>query len=289
MSSSTSTTGGTVSSTARHKTRLAVPSGTDSSSRSTYGSGSGGGALSSLGTVMSPAQYLARLVDVQQMDVQSALDQMRTLCTLSPQRVYKTSYYRKQTKNHWARDDPAFCFLQMVFLALASIAYCVAFREDSLVSSTIGFAIKSILINWFGLGILIASIGREFANRHLTVHQSSSHVRQGVEWLYAFDIHCNAFFPLFVALYGLQFFLLPIVLGKSLLSLILANTLYAAAFSWYFYITHLGYRALPFLSSTEVFLFPIAGIMIVYLINLVGYPFGFGWNASRIMAHFYFD
>jgi hypothetical protein len=88
---------------------------------------------------------------------------------------------------------------------------------------------------------------------------------------------------------GIQFFLLPIVLGKSLVSLIISNTLYGAAFAWYWYITHLGYRALPFLSQTEVFLFPIAAIALVYVLNLVGYPFGMGWNASRIMAHMYFD
>lgn len=88
---------------------------------------------------------------------------------------------------------------------------------------------------------------------------------------------------------GLQFFLLPLVLGDSLLALILANTLYAAALSWYWYITHLGYRSLPFLSNTEVFMFPIAGICLIYTLNMVGYPFGMGWNAARIMARIYFD
>lgn len=86
----------------------------------------------------------------------------------------------------------------------------------------------------------------------------------------------------------MQFFLLPLVLGQSLLSLLASNTLYAAAFSWYWYITHLGYRSLPFLSNTEVFLFPVAAIALVYLLNLVGYPFGMGWNASRLFAQVYF-
>ena len=39
-----------------------------------------------------------------------------------------------------------------------------------------------------------------------------------------------------------QFFLLPVVLGTSLLSLGCSNTLFAVSFGWYFYITHLGYR-----------------------------------------------
>ena len=87
---------------------------------------------------------------------------------------------------------------------------------------------------------------------------------------------------------GVQFFLLPLILGNNLLAFLLSNTLYAAAFSWYWYITHLGYRSLPFLSSTEVFLFPIAAVLLVFVLNLVGYPFDMGWNASRLLATVYF-
>ena len=36
--------------------------------------------------------------------------------------------------------------------------------------------------------------------------------------------------------------------------------------------------SLPFLSNTEVFLFPCAAIAVLYVVMLVGYPFGFGWN-----------
>lgn len=212
---------------------------------------------------------------------------MKTLLSTRPHVVYKTSYYRKQTKNHWARDDPAFAALEFIFITISCIAYSISFRVP--ITEGIAFFLYSVLFNWLGLGFIIATAGREMANRHLTDTKSNSHVRQSVEWLYAFDIHCNAFFPVFVLLYGLQFFLLPLVLGKSLVSLIVSNTLYAGAFSWYWYITHLGYRALPFLSQTEVFLFPIAAIALVYVLNLVGYFFGMGWNASRIMAHIYFD
>lgn len=233
-----------------------------------------------------PMQYLARLADFRQMDIQSALDQMKTLLTSRPHVVYKTSYYRKQTKNHWARDDPAFVALQGIFLIIACIAYAVAFKAT--IPGAISFLLYSVLWNWLGSGILLATIGREIANRHLMVHSSSSHVRQSVEWLYAFDIHCNAFFPVFVVLYAVQFFLLPVVLGSNFIALVLGNTLYAGALSWYWYVTHLGYRTLPFLSNTEVFLFPIAAIAVVYILNLILHPFGFSWNTSILMARFYF-
>lgn len=179
---------------ARH--RLTVPSGADSISSLAVRSPLPASASGS--SQQRPTQYLARLVDVRQMDIQSALDQMKTLLSTRPHVVYKTSYYRKQTKNHWARDDPAFCALQLVFLTISSIAYSVSFRVP--VSGGIAFFLYSVLINWLACGFVVATLAREIANRHLTVHQSTSHVRQSVEWLYAFDIHCNAFFPVFVLL-----------------------------------------------------------------------------------------
>merc|ERR1711862_407734 len=104
--------------------------------------------------------YISRMVDIQQMDIQSALDQMTSTLTIftSPlqqtsnnNRIYKTSYYRKQTKNHWARDDPAFVVLQILFLILASIAFCIAFKMLS-IRNVVVFLIQNIIVNWFLVG-----------------------------------------------------------------------------------------------------------------------------------------
>lgn len=46
--------------------------------------------------------------------------------------------------------------------------------------------------------------------------------------------------------------------------------------------------ALPFLKNTEIFLFPIAAVVLLWALNIFGYPFGLGWNASRIVAYIYF-
>ena len=181
-----------VAAAARHR-GLTVPSGGApllTTARKTMASSSS--------AASSHAQYLARLTDFRQMDVQSALDQMKTLLSTRPHVVYKTAYYRKQTKNHWARDDPAFVALQFLFLLISCIAYAISFREPF--TGGIAFLLYSVLFNWLGAGAIVATLGREVANRHLTDHKSNSHVRQSVEWLYAFDIHCNAFFPVFVLL-----------------------------------------------------------------------------------------
>ena len=65
-----------------------------------------------------------------------------------------------------------------------------------------------------------------------------------MEWAYSFDIHCNSFIPVFVILYLLQFFFMPILLNAnfSILSTILGNTMYFVALVYYTYITFLGYN-----------------------------------------------
>ncbi len=110
--------------------------------------------------------------------------------------------------------------------------------------------------------------------------------------LYAFDVHCNSFFPLFLLLYGtvvclhghsalhrmtatnvslhrlcaagrhpkkaavdlavLQFLLSPVLLWRSFLSAALSNALYIFALGVYNYLNFMGYSALPFLERTEV-------------------------------------
>jgi hypothetical protein len=170
-----------------------------------------------------------RFYDIRSMDIQSALDQMKTLLSVwshslsgsngsnksQTLMIYKLAYYRKQTKNHWYRDDPTFILLQILMLFISCITYSIAFKISLLHS--ISFIIISILFNYLFIGIIVTTILREFTNRHLLTHHqhtptssnitsttttaTSTHIqKQQVEWLYAFDIHCNSFFPLFIVL-----------------------------------------------------------------------------------------
>ena len=204
---------------------------------------------------MSPAIYLSRLMDVSQMDIQSALDQMKSLLLpMKMNSVYKMAYYRKQTKSHWARDDPAFVFLILVALTVSSLAYTIAFRSDSIIRQFITFTLQSILINYGLMGIIIAATARTICDTYLNASlvnttenagnplQNKYHAHQLVEFMHAFDVHSNAFVFWFVVIYGIQFFLLPIVLGKGFVSFLVSNLLYSVGFFGYFYITHLGYR-----------------------------------------------
>lgn len=78
----------------------------------------------------------------------------------------------------------------------------------------------------------VASV-RLFANKVLLSPSShSSLVDSSVEWAYAFDVHTNAFFPLYLTLYIAQLILLPIVTKDKWVCLFVGNTLYLAGYGF---------------------------------------------------------
>lgn len=233
--------------------------------------------------------YMRRLLDFRQMDFEAAFDQLLTLISTEPQRVYTSFYYRKQTKNQWARDDPAFVVIQAVFVAISSLAYAIAFRHPSF-WGYLWTVMYSVIVDWLFIGMAIASTCSHLANKYMKqFHQSPHSVEQDVEWQYAFDVHVNAFFCSFLVTYILQYFLLPVLIGKSIIACILANTLYAVAMVWYSYITHLGYRALPFLGNTQVFLwYPCVVVGTLWIFSVVLIILGLRINATRIVMAYHF-
>ena len=104
-----------------------------------------------------------------------------------------------------------------------------------------------------------------------------------VEWLYSFDVHCDAFLPVYLGLYILQYLLLPLLLRPGWAAALISNTLYLLAFSAYHYLTFLGYSELPFLHHAERFLYPIGLLGLAYLLLL---PLQF--NCTVTVAYIYF-
>ncbi|KAG8940686.1 hypothetical protein FRC00_012861, partial [Tulasnella sp. 408] len=92
-----------------------------------------------------------------------------------------------------------------------------------------------------------------------------------VEWAYAFDVHTNAFFPLYLSLYLAQLFLAPVITKDNWVCLWVGNSLYLASLAQYTYITYLGFNALPFLVRSELLLFPLLPLFVGYLISLLGF------------------
>ncbi|KYR02296.1 UNC-50 family protein [Tieghemostelium lacteum] len=226
-------------------------------------------------------EYFRRIFHYPQMDIEYTFWIMFYLC-FNPSRVYRNTSWHKQTKNQWARDDPAFVFILLLFMFVASMSYAITFHYLNFfhIIKTIFW---SVFIDFILVGLIVATIGWYITNRFFRVSAHNHSVDQSVEWLYAFDIHCNSFFPFFIILYVFQFFLLPILLSNSFLSTLISNVMYFFGFVYYYHITFLGYNALPFLQHTVAFLYPIALIFTFCVLGVV-----FNINLTVVIMKFYF-
>lgn len=225
-------------------------------------------------------KFLRRIVRLKfnQMDFQFALWQMVYLMT-NPGKVYKNSRYRKDTKNQWARDDPAFLVLLAVFLCGSSILFAIILKLS--VPGFFQFLLWVIFIDCIGVGLVIASIMWFVCNRVFKVRGGG--FDQNVEFGYAFDVHCNAFFPLLVILHVLQPILWHVMIdGDSRLATVLGNSMWMSAMCIYVYISMIGYAALPFLKGTEKLLYCVPIILIMFTFSVL-----INWNWGRRLIHFY--
>ncbi|XP_058007468.1 uncharacterized protein LOC110649295 isoform X2 [Hevea brasiliensis] len=216
-------------------------------------------------------QYLRRIVKWQQMDIEYTFWQMLHLCT-SPKVVYQHTKYHKQTKNQWARDDPAFVVICSLLLAISTLAYCAAYDHSA--AHAVFVVISVLIFHFLVSGVVLATCCWFLTNAYLREEAPNSHVvEQRVEWLYAFDVHCNSFFPLFVMLYA-----------HGLIPTLLSNMLFMVAASYYHYLNFLGYDVLPFLERTTFFLYPIGIVIVLSPILILS-----GFNPSRYFMNVYFS
>lgn len=211
------------------------------------------------------------------MDFEYAFWQMLYLF-ISPQKVYRNFQYRKETKDQWARDDPAFLVLLTFWLLASSIGFAFVLKLHFI--AFIKFLIWVIVVDCIGVGLLIASTLWFITNRHLIMQPPRG---QDVEWGFAFDIHLNAFFPLLMILHFFQLpFLNAFIYPDYFLSRVFGNTLWLLAIGYYIYITFLGYSSLPFLKKTQLFLYPMTVVFIIYIVSLA-----VGLNFSKYLCDFY--
>lgn len=75
--------------------------------------------------------------------------------SLSPSCRYRHTSYQKQTKNQWARDDPAFAVACALLLAGVAAAFCATFAS-SLWRAALGVA-SAVVVDFLLLGVAIAS------------------------------------------------------------------------------------------------------------------------------------
>jgi len=219
-------------------------------------------------------KYFRRLLHINQMDFEFGTWQMIYLL-VSPQKVYRNFQYRKQTKDQFARDDPAFLVLLACLLSITSI--CFGFLMGLSVYKTLKLLVWIVAIDCIGSGMVIATFLKHCCNRYLRTAST-----EDVEWAYAFDVHLNAFIPLLTILHGFQLLFVTFIEQNYWFSVFIGNTFWLVALTYYFYITFLGYSALQFLKKTTIFLIPVLPLFAVYLLSLV-----IKWNFTSSLIRFY--
>eukprot|EP01127_Copromyxa_protea_P010758 TRINITY_DN2653_c0_g1_i1.p1 TRINITY_DN2653_c0_g1~~TRINITY_DN2653_c0_g1_i1.p1 ORF type:complete len:260 (-),score=42.59 TRINITY_DN2653_c0_g1_i1:19-798(-) len=243
---------------------------------------------------VSVSEYTKRLFNYKQMDIEASLWLMYQLC-VNPKNVYSRASLHHQTKQQWARDDPGFVAILLVNLFISSLAYAVAFNNDG-ITEILRLVFWTILVDFLLVGGILSSFTWLVANHYLNPKAPTTADATGklstspsVEWLYAFDIHCNSFFPLYIFLYVLQYLLVFVLYQENYVSLFLSNTLYIVALGYYYYITFLGFTALKFLQNTQWILIPYLGCIVLYILSVFVLPlFGIYFNATVFVINFYF-
>jgi len=222
-------------------------------------------------------KYLRRLFKFRQMDFEFAIWQMLYLF-ISPQKVYRNFQYRKQTKDQFARDDPAFLVLLSFWILVSSLALTIVLGLHF--SGFLKFILWMVFVDCIGVGIVTASVMWLICNHYL---KKPTCVDQDVEWGYAFDVHLNAFFPFLIILHVVQVFFYHVLIGNDWwISRLFGNTLWFIALAYYIYITFLGYSCLPILRNTQVLLYPMMLLLLSYFVSLF-----IGMNIVRDVMVFY--
>ncbi|CAH8547310.1 unnamed protein product [Schistosoma haematobium] len=234
-------------------------------------------------------RYFRRLFHVRHMDFEYALWQMWQLF-VGPQRVFRNFNYRKCSRQQWARDDPAFLVLMMVFLIFTSLGFAFCMSLNAIQS--VEFVLWVVFVDFIAISLLQATFFWIITN-HFFLDSSKSRPQLNglgpfvetdpeVEWGYAFDVHLNGFFPALCILHLLQLPFLYIILQNWFIGRLLGNTFWLTSFTYYTYITFLGYRTLPFLKRTTVLLWPVTAAIVIYVVSLI-----MKWNFTLFLCHFY--
>lgn len=161
--------------------------------------------------------------------------------------------YRKQTKNQYARDDPAFLVLLAACIVIIAAALSIVLQLNFV--SFIKFILWLLFVDCILIGAIVATLTWILTNKFLKKDALSS---EDVEWGYAFDVHLNAFFPPLIIIHIFQLLFFGYFISQDwLISRLFGNTLWAIAVIYYCYISYLGYWSLPYLKDTKFILYAL--------------------------------
>jgi hypothetical protein len=116
-------------------------------------------------------QFLWRIVNYKEIDIQFTLSQFRNLLR-DPEAVFKAARFHQQTQGRWARDDPGFLVVEVACVVVAAIVYFLALEPFSLVGFVM--AVLWTLVHFFAVACCMASLGYWLATTYMLKPDASS-------------------------------------------------------------------------------------------------------------------
>ena len=248
-------------------------------------------APNSLASLVRSVRHLAASA-AQPVDVESLAWQLVTACT-SPADLYRLAQRRRQARaisqggaSARGAADASVAIAMCALSAGSAVAWGVAYEVTS--PSELAFLALWAAFQFLATSAAVATACWTIANR-LCAPQTLPHsIMQQVEWLYAWDVACAAFVPLFLCLDVAQFVLLPLVLApesgvavgvvgvfaEKWISAVVANAIYGIAGVLFWHSIFRGLVELTFVRRATIFLMPglvcaCAGtVCIVFQVNI---------------------
>lgn len=207
--------------------------------------------------------YLKKMIHIRQIDYYVAFTNI--IYCFKPKEITETAKIRKHLKNKYARDDPGFLIILILDLFISSISYSLAYGHYNPLYMLNIFFIQTFLM-LFTAGILISLVCKIIIDKYFRNDDLGNNKEQKVEFVYAFDIHCNSFVPFYFFTAVIPFCLLPIVNGNGgFFQVFLSNTLTYLGVLYYFYVTFMSYFSLPFVKKNKfvtLTIWPITGLFV---------------------------
>lgn len=240
-----------------------------------------------------------RLFKPHTLDFETAIWEVFYL-VINPKKMYRTHYAVRPHNGQAAlrRDDPLFLMLVTAFLVVLAVAWGLAYLPN--VWDILRLVVTMVVFDFYVSGLCIATVSWVVANTLFNpqfslltaLAPSATYAANYIEWGFCFDVHCNSFLIIWAALYMVQFFLLPLLTTKNIVSLVLGNTLYFGAVAQYFIITFYGFNLLPFVGLSNpgrvLQMVILAGILPLLAVAWF-FCVVFRFNVAYVMVHNYFN
>ena len=233
---------------------------------------------------------MRRILRPGQMDLEYAL-WLVVMFVTKPKTAYRHVSYHKQTRDQWAREDPAFTVVCCVLQAVCALAWCLGFEHT--VFGSVRSILTTVFVDLLLVAFAVATAGQAVANRFLRKpagaggYGTNFAVEQPVEWGYCFDVHLNSWIPVMLVNGALQYLLSPVLLRRGPFANALSVLLWGASLVYYGFLSFLGYTTLPTIAPARakaLLWWPLVAVTVAAPLCVM-----FGINLTRWYVRWFFN